>query len=152
MSSLVLLNSDGIVARSLQFVTLPEDYVVPPGMTVSWRTAIHVSSGNSLDSFTGPREPVEAYFYFGHAWGQVCRGGFKPYERDNSRIAGMSYGSRVLTVTVQGTSAKDVMALRDHILGLMTSGTQWDVSNDLNPKPKIRPWRRLVDRLRGRAA
>lgn len=135
MSSLVLLNGEGVVVRKLQLVSLPSDYVIPEGMTVSWRTDLHASSRDPLAGLFGPKEPVEAYFYLGNAQGQVCRSGFKEYEQDD-RFGPMHYGSRVLTVTVQGTSAKDVMELRDRIMHLIHSGAHWEVSNDLNPKPK----------------
>lgn len=138
MSSLVLLNGEGVVARKLQLVSLPSDYVVPEGMTVSWRMDLHASSCDPLASF-GPKEPVEAYFYLGNAQGQVCRDGFKEYER-NDRFGPMRYGSRVLTVTVQGTSAKDVMELRDRIMHFIHSGVRWNVSNDLNPKCGLLQW------------
>ena len=142
MSSLVLLNRDGVVARKLQFVSLPDDYVVPEGMTVSWRMDLHISSSDPRAFWGGPREPVEAYFYLGNARGQVCRNGFKEYEQKD-RYGPMQYGSRTLTVTVQGTSAKDVMELRDRIMHLINSGARWEASNDLNPKPRIGILQRL---------
>jgi len=108
-------------------------YIVPEGMTVSWRTDLHVWSSDPLARWWGPREPVEAYFYLGNAWGQVCRNGFQEYDRDD-RFAPMRYGSRTLTITLQGTSAKDVMRLRDRIMHLINTGARWEVSDDLNPK------------------
>lgn len=144
MSSLALLNKEGVVARKLQLVSLPDDYVVPEGMTVSWRTGIHVSSRDSLDALRPPREPMEAYFYLGSARGQVSRDNFKRYETDR-RLGPAHYASRDLTITVQGTLAGDVMRLRDHILHLINSHTPWEVSNDLNPKPKSRV--RFLSRL-----
>lgn len=134
MSSLVLLNRDGVVARKLQIVSLPSDYAIPEGMTLSWRTEIHVSSSDPVAGWRGPKEPVEAFFYLGNAQGQVCRNGFKESERDDQYR--LRFASRNLTVTVQGASAKDVMELREHILHLIHSGAKWNVSNDLNPKPK----------------
>ena len=142
MSSLVLLNSEGVVARKLQLVSLPDDYIVPEGMTVSWKMDIHASSRDPLASFDR-QEPVEAYFYLGDARGQVCRGEVKRYELDNL-FGPMRYGSRTLTVTVQGTSAKDVMQLRDYIMHLINSGARWEVSNDLNPKPRTGILRRML--------
>ena len=136
MSSLVLLDRDGVVARKLQLVSLTSDYIIPEGMTVSWRTDLHASSRDPLSGWLGPREPVEAFFYLGNAQGQVCRNGFREYEFGGRWYGTMRYGSRTLTVTVQGTSAKDVMALRDHIMHLIHSGASWNVSNDLNQKPK----------------
>ncbi|OGL87497.1 hypothetical protein A3I40_02350 [Candidatus Uhrbacteria bacterium RIFCSPLOWO2_02_FULL_48_12] len=132
MSSLVLLNREGAVARKLQFVTLPSDYVIPEEMTLSWRMDLHASSSDPLAGWRGPREPVEAFFYLGNAQGQVCRDGFRESEMDEQHR--LRFGSRTLTVTVQGTSAKDVMELREHILHLIHSGASWSVSNDLNPK------------------
>ena len=134
MSSLVLLNRDGVVARKLQLVSLPSDYVVPEGMTVSWKMELHASSSDPLAGWRGPREPVEAYFYLGNAQAQVCRNGFKESETDDHYR--LRFASRILIVTVQGTSAKDVMELRDRIMHLIHSGVIWNVSNDLNPKPK----------------
>lgn len=134
MSSMVLLNSDGIVARKLQLVTLPNDYVIPDGMTLSWRMELQLSSSDPLAGWPGPREPVEAFFHLGQAQGQVCRIGFKVYESDEHYR--MRYASRNLIITVQGTSTQDVMTLRDYILHLIHSGATWGVSNDLNPKPK----------------
>ena len=134
MSSLVLLNRDGVVARKLQLVSLPSDYAVPEGMTVSWRTELHASSSDPLAGWRGPREPVEAFFYLGNAQGQVCRNGFRESESDDQHR--LRFGSRNLIVTVQGTTAKDVMELRDRIMHLIHSGASWSVSNDLNPKPK----------------
>lgn len=137
MSSIVLLNRDGVVAKKLALVSLPDDYVIPDGMTVSWRTELHVFSRSALASLGSPREPVEAFFYLGKTQGQVCRDGFKPYEPKDNCLTGLCYDSRILTITVQGTSAKDVMELRDRIMHLINSHATWEVSNDLNPKPKI---------------
>src|SRR3989338_4771660 len=132
MSSLVLLNREGAVARKLQFVTLPSDYVIPEEMTLSWRMDIRASSSDPLAWWRGPREPVEAFFYLGNAQGQVCRNGFRESEKDEQHR--LRFGSRDLTVTVQGTSAKDVMELRDRIMHFINSCVRWNVSNDLNPK------------------
>ena len=135
MSSLVLLNREGVVVRKLQLVSLPSDYVIPEGMTLSWRTELNISSSSPSAASRSP-EPVEAFFYFGKAQGQVCRDGFKSYVADSQSLYLMRYGSRDLTITVQGTSAEDVMKLRDYILHLIHSHATWGVSNDLNPKPK----------------
>lgn len=143
MSSLVLLNNEGVVVRKLQFVSLPDDYVVPEGMTISWRIDLQVSSCDPLASFRR-HEPVEAYFYLGSARGQVCRGEVKMYERDD-HLRSVRYGSRTLTITVQGTSARDVMELRDRIMHLINSGVGWKTSNNLNPKPKTGFLRRLFE-------
>lgn len=133
MSSLVLLNAEGALARKLHFVTLPDDYVVPEGMTISWMTEVKASSRDSLVNFIRV-EPVEGYFYLGDARGQVSRSKIKEYERDDS--GDMHYGSRTLTIIVQGTSAKEVMKLRDCIMQLINNGVCWGVINDLNQKPK----------------
>ena len=130
------MSRDGVVARKLQMVSLPSDYVVPEGMIVSWRTELHASSSDPLAGWRGPREPVEAFFYLGNAQGQVCRNGFKESEESEYNNHRLRFGSRNLIVTVQGTSAKDVMELRDHIMHLINSGASWSVSNYLNPKPK----------------
>jgi hypothetical protein len=142
MSSLVLLNSAGKVARTLKFVTLPDDYVIPEGMTVSWMDTFSAWFSSPAGSVGGPQEPLEAYFYFGDATAQVRRTDFQRYGRPNQR-GEVRYGSRTLTITVQGTSATDVMRLRDRILHLINSGASWGASNDLNPRPKIGLVRRL---------
>jgi hypothetical protein len=134
MSSLVLLNRDGIVARKLQLVSLPSDFIIPEGMMVSWKMELHASSSDPLAGWRGPREPVEAYFYLGNAQAQVCRNGFKESESDDHYR--LRFASRTLIITVQGTSARDVMELRDRIMHFIHSGVRWNVSNDLNPKPK----------------
>ena len=136
MSSIALLNHEGTLVRKLQLVYLPDDYVVPEGMIVSWRMDLRDSSRDPLASL-GPTEPIEASFCFGEAWGQVYRAEFQRFVRD---AQGMHYGVRDLTITVQGTSAGDVMRLRDHIMHLIHSGATWGVSNDLNPtKQELKP-------------
>ncbi len=142
MSSLVLLNRDGVVARKLQLVSLPSDYVVPEGMMVSWKMELRASSSDPLAGWRGPREPVEAFFYLGNAQAQVCRNGFEESESDDHYR--LRFASRILIITVQGTSAKDVMDLRDRIMHLIHSGFSWNVSNDLNPKPRTGILRRML--------
>lgn len=147
MSSLVLLNSEGIVAQKLQFVSPPDGYVVPEGMILSWRTEVRVAPipiGNCRCL-----EPIEAYFYFGKARGQVCREQIK-HERNEffDRIIAENFGSRILTITVQGTSAIEVIALRDRIMHLIDLGIRWGVHNNLNPKPKT-GFTKLLRRLLG---
>lgn len=133
MSSLVLLSKDGEVTRKLHFVSLPYDFVVPEGMMVSWRMEIHRSGARpSLDCHV---EPLEAYFYLGSAQAQVCRSKVKDFE-SNTYSDSLQYQVRILSITVQGTLAKDVMTLRDHILNLIDNNVRWNVSNDLNPKLK----------------
>ena len=146
MSSLVLLNCEGVVARRLQLVSPPSDYIIPSGMTLSWRTELQVSSSDPL-GWRGPREPVEAFFCLGNAQGQVCRNGFRASEQDEQHR--LRFGIRNLTVTVQGTSAEDVMKLRDHIMHLIHSGVCWSVSNDLNPSPKtgVLQWLKKMARM-----
>jgi len=142
MSSLVLLNRDGLIERKLQLVSLPGDYVVPEGMIVSWKTELHVVPSDPLVRFLGPREPGEAFFYLGTAQGQVHRRDLFEHKRNGE--LGKLVGSQHLTITVQGTSAKEVMKLRDTIMQIIHSGETWDVSNDLNPKPKRGFWQRLM--------
>ena len=143
MSSLVLLNRYGLVASKLQLVSLPSDYIIPEGMTVSWKMVINVSSSRSL--FYGDSrlpEPVEAFFYLGNAQGQVCRSpvsNFKPLKYSHTMWRDWN-----LTITVQGTATKDVVELRDYIMQLIDSGVRWGVRNDLNPKPKRGFLRRLM--------
>jgi len=134
VSSMILLNKEGLIYRKLQLVSLPDDYIVPEGMTISWRMDMRTWSHYPLATLSRP-EPVEAYFYLGSARGQVCRGEVKMYEQNG--LGPMRYGSRNLTITVQGTSAKDVMELRDRIMHIIKTCAHFPVSNDLNPKPKI---------------
>src|SRR3989338_8183129 len=89
-------------------------------MTVSWRTELYASSRDPLAKFR--KEPVEAFFYFSNAQGQVCRNEFKESEWANQHR--LRFNSRILTVTVQGTSAKEVMELRDYIMHLINSGAR----------------------------
>lgn len=112
---------------------------------VSWRDRFDISSSDIRVAYFGPIEPVEAWFYLGEAWGQVCRTNFKPVGRD-SQFGPEQYGSRTLTVTVQGGSAKDVITLRDHIMHLINSRERWEVSNDLNVKDS--PKTGFLSRLR----
>lgn len=140
MSSLVLLNHEGIVTRKLQLVSLPIDYVVPRGMTISWMSKVHLSSSDPFAAFN-PKEPAEAYFYLGNAFGVVERSNFKITEQDNDFR--LRFGSRDLTMTVQGTVAKDVVELRDRILQLVHSSVRWEASNDLNPKPRMGFWQKI---------
>ena len=134
MSSLVLLNREGVVARKLQLVSLPDDYIVPEGMTISWKMELHVWSSIRPAEWLRRKEPVEAYFYLRNAWGQVCRSGFREFERGDRVADEIRYNPRDLTITVQGTSTKDVLELRNHIMHLIDSCVRWEVSNDLNPK------------------
>ena len=146
MSSLVLLDRNGAVVHKIHFVSLSSDYIVPEGMTLSWRTAIHISSSDPRAEWR-PKEPVEAFFYLGEAQGQVCQNEVSESEA-RDQFFQCRYASRILTVTVQGTSTRNVMRLRERILHLINSGTRWGVSNDLNPRPKRvgflpKLWRRL---------
>ncbi len=136
MSSLVLLNRDGNVARKLQLVSLPNDYVVPEGMIVSWKTELRASSTDPFARWRAPSEPIEAFFYLGNAQGQVSRSGFREVER-GAENRPTRFCVRDLVVTVQGVSAKNVMELRDRVMDIINSGIGWNVSNDLNPKPKL---------------
>ena len=52
------------------------------------------------------------------------------------------YNETILLVTVQGTSAEDLIHLRDRILTELEENGNWSVSNDLNSKPKIEKPRR----------
>ena len=143
MSSLVLLDRNGVVARKLQLVSLPKSFVIPEGMTVSWRKEVDRFSHDPVAEMFGTKEPMEAFFYLGNAQGQVCR--TDSQDSELRRLYHGEYAHRVLTITVQGTSTKDVMALRDHIMQLIHSNARWDVSNDLNPKPKKGLWRTLKE-------
>ena len=131
MSSLVLLNRDGVVARKIQLISLPNDFVVPEGMTISWKEVFQLSWGGNLFGSLRYKKPVEAFFYLGDAWGQICHTdkSEKPEEHGNHWLP---CGYRTLTIIVQGTSAKNVMELRDHILRLVYSDARWEARNDLN--------------------
>ena len=137
MSELALLNAEGTVVKKLQLVSLPRGYVIPEGMIVSWRDAYRASSRSAMSAILNEhyREPPEAYFYLGKAWAQVLRTGSKESDLEDDSLR-MSYGIRDLTVTVQGTSAEDVISLRDYIIQLIYSGQNWKAVNNLNPKPK----------------
>jgi len=145
MSTMVLLKGDGTVSKRIHFVSLPDNFVVPEGMTISWRWDVRVSSHDALSKFL-PLEPLEAYFYLGSARGQVCRGDVNPND-SGDRFGPREYCARTLTVTVQGTVPREVMLLRDHIMHLINTGRSWGVSNDLNPKTKAE---RLRQRLLGK--
>ncbi len=132
-SSLVLLNKEGTVVRKLKLVSLPDDYVIPPEMSLSWRTVVHVSLPHQHEALEIPLEPVEAYFYLGSAFGRIERNGFEAIEQETDDYPAC-FSSRILTVTVQGVSSHDVMALRDHLMHLVNSGAHWEVHNDVNPR------------------
>ena len=135
MSTFVLLNSDGTLARKLALVSLPPGYEIPEGMILSWRTELRKSSRDPLINFDmRNREPVEAFFYLGSACAQVTREGWQDFNRDEQYR--MQYGIRTLTITVQARSAVDLIALRNLILEMIRTCVKYGVSNDLNPKPK----------------
>ena len=135
MSSFVLLDRNGLVARKLHFVSLPPDFVIPEGMIVSWRMEIIRFSNDPAAEMFGRKEPVESLFYLGNAQGQVRRTELQDSEQRRRLFCGQ-YASRMLTVTVQGSSTNDVMRLRDHIVHLIHSGSSLNVIHDLNAKPK----------------
>lgn len=139
--SMVLLNTEGEVARKLQFVTVPDNYVVPDGMILSWRTVFEKSYGNPAAELHHRHEPVLAYFYLGSAKGLVER---KSLERSNfDKGARRRYLPSELTITIQGANAQEVMALRDRVLHVLHAHASWDVHNDLNP-PKKKKWFRAA--------
>ena len=114
--SLVLLNSEGVVAKKLAFVSLPPDYVVPDGMIISWKqemTIIHATI------FWDPSGPPLAYFYLKTAHGEISHTS--------------SYGdTENISVVVQGKKAADVNLLRDKILQMIHHHRPWDVHNDFD--------------------
>lgn len=140
-SSLVLLNEDGSVDKKLQLVSLPKDYTIPQGKILSWRKEIIITDTHVFPSIWRIGIPIEAHFYLGSAWASVTLAdidlnGNKDYlER---RVERMLRGNpSMLTITVQGTSSSDLMALRDHILELINRREDWNVKNDLNPKKPL---------------
>lgn len=132
MFSLVLLNKDGGGIHKLHLAFLPDDFVVPEGKIISLKMDFHISSSDPLAGGHCHR-PVEAYFYLGEAYGQVCRDGFKFFETDENYRT--RFGCYDLHIIIQGTSAKDVMSLRNHIMELINSGRSWQTINNLNLKP-----------------
>ncbi|MDD5566908.1 MAG: hypothetical protein PHH01_01815 [Patescibacteria group bacterium] len=135
MSTFVLLNRDGTLARKLALVSLPPDYEIPEGKILSWRTVLQKSSRDPLINFDmRNREPLEAFFYLGSAWAQVTRAGWTDCETDSDHR--MWFGVHTLTITVQAKSTADLVTLRDQILEIIRTCVRYEVSNDLNPKPK----------------
>jgi hypothetical protein len=137
------MDKQGLNTHKLSLVSLPEDYVIPPGMILSWRTVVHVSHPHQLEELETPLEPVEAYFYLGRAFGTIERIGYETVESGRKEYPA-GYGARILRVTIQGTHAPDVMMLRDHLMHLVNAGLRWKVRNDLNPSS----WKTFFDRLK----
>jgi len=138
MPSLVLLNEDGTFYKKLQLVSLPKEYVVPEGKVLSWRHKIvyYLSHPTSEAIGTEYRCPLEAYFYLGSAWAQIERVGFEDRTFDGTTMR-CRYNVNTLVITVQSTSAQDLMSLRDYILTLFDKHLTWGVYNNLNPEPSI---------------
>ena len=134
--SFVLLNKDGTLDRKLHLVSLPDDYEIPLGKIVSWKTTdVHWVTGNSSSRPFWLYEegkmlvpPEIAHFHYGSAWAEVSWGNL---ERQKSRD-----GYRMtLVVTVQGTAVRDITYLRGRILHLIHTQSKWLAYNDLNPEP-----------------
>lgn len=132
MPSLVFLNGDGTFHKKLQLVSLPKEYVVPEGKILSWRHKIVYYLSHPTYEAIGYRCPLEAYFYLGSAWAQIERVGFEDRTFDGTT---MRYNVNTLVITVQSTSAQDLMSLRDYILTLFDKHLTWGVYNNLNPEP-----------------
>lgn len=130
MSTLVLLNSEGVVVRKLQLISPPNTFLVPKGTTLSWRITIDVST-DRLSSWERRFPPVEAYFHLGQALGQINR----------RTLSETEYS---LTISIQSASPKDIVRLRERILQIVESRTNWKTSNNLNPAPK-RLWQQLKE-------
>jgi len=150
--SLVLLNEDGVVLRKLQLVSLPDDFQIPPGTIVSWQIEelnwhieepVFSAFDDNYNRLFVP--PQVAYFCLGSARAQV-------FWREPKR-EGITRGARPvdipLSVTVQGTVAKDIMDLRGQIIHLISTQTKWLADNDLNPEPQ-KPCLSFRRRLRRR--
>jgi hypothetical protein len=99
MSTLALLNKDGTFRKKLKFTTLPPDYVVPENAVVSWRMEILASSMDCIAEFR-TKEPLEANFYFGSAWGQI-----EKIRLPDDRKSLHGYNRRAFIITIQGTIA-----------------------------------------------
>ena len=124
-SRIVLLNEDGTVAKKLALVSLPENYEVPAGKIVSWQLEFEWSTQDATIAEERPDWPIEAFFYHKEAWARViCKdtraynGSFFSYIRD-------------IQITVQGSSAKDVMYLRDHIMSDVHLRLRWFAGNQV---------------------
>ncbi|MBI2674562.1 MAG: hypothetical protein HYX22_02395 [Candidatus Yanofskybacteria bacterium] len=102
------------------------------------------SSGNALDAFRGPQTPLHCYFYLGSAWAEMKRNGWKEADYDGTKVNSWRYGVGNYTLTVQGKSVKDVVALRDMVLQGDRGGARWGVRNDFNPRPKVGIWKKLT--------
>lgn len=115
--SLVLLSSEGVVAKRLSLVSPPPDYVVPNGMMLSWKEDV-----TFIHTFANWREdwlPSLAYFYLKTAQGEV-------------RITS-SYGKeQSFSVVVQARNPADLIALRDKILEFFHRKVRWGVYNNFN--------------------
>src|SRR3989338_3507742 len=132
MSSLVLLNGDGTFCRKLELVYIPEDFEISQGKILSWREGIEQSS--RFPDFSGPK-PVFASFQFRNAGAQVDR--VRVTDEDfSSQFGPPRFNVDRLRITVQGSVALDVMELRNLVMAFIQSEKGWEVSNNLNPKPK----------------
>ena len=116
LMSLVLLNSEGVVAKKLALASVPPDYVVPDGMILSWKEEMSITHASV---FWDPSGPPLAYFYLKTAYGEI------------RRIS--HYGDcENFSVIIQGKKPADVNLLRDEILQMIHDLDGWDVHNDLN--------------------
>ena len=129
MSKFVLLDSEGKVQTKLHFVVVPNDYVIPAGMTLSWKANVEISTAVLLQRGIG-RSPNEAYFHFGSAHGVI--------RKTNLRFVDLAepYWVQPLEIIVQGTSPSDVMQLRNMIMNIVNERHSWYTDNDLDHKPK----------------
>lgn len=132
--SIVLLNPDGTLYRSLSFINLPNDYVVPEGKTVSWRF-LHDVNWRRSSTAGSQLEPVEATFFYKNAVAMISRGNVQGYENHPDTGARI-YGTRTLTITVQGAVLGEVHSLREKILEVISSGQDWQAINRLDPELK----------------
>lgn len=138
MSQLVLLNQDGTNAKKLNLVSLPDNYVIPENQTLSWRTVLEVSSKFDFNPMRDFREPMEAFFYLGSAWGQITCHRITDVEYTTGKFRFPNrYNVRRLTVTVQGNSVEDFIILRDKVMQILSSHSRYEVRNDFNPPPSL---------------
>lgn len=138
MENLALLNKDGTFNRKLSLVCIPDSYVIPEGMILSWEEAYEATSEDARAHWRNRKVPRVAHFHLGKAWAEVRIGPCNEPPKGRERIS-LFYSPPPpdIAIEVQGTSGKDVATLRDRILGIISGNSLWDLRNDLNPQAKL---------------